>query len=1014
MASGNVLEALWEQVKPLYQELHGYVRKRLRSLYGAERFPASGHIPAHVLGDMMGDNWENLFDVLKPFDNRKNADISQSLKEKNYTTEKMLRKAEEFFVSIGMPHLPSSFWEKSTLTLSSDNCNDSPTFVILGSNDIRLHECAEINHDNFVTVHEELARIHYSWVYQRQPFTLQGPANPGFEEAVAGLMRLSVSTPKHLHRIDLLEAAENNTEDSLNFIMKIGLHNIPSLTFGHLISLWQASAFNGETPQNKYNDKWWKLRNKYQGLSPPDDGLREGVFYPRTGGLGSISMPYIRYFLGTVLAFQLHEGLCMAAGHDGPLHECDLYQSRQAGALLTQMLESGRSIPWQDILEQVSGQRHIDASSLIKYFQPLYDWLTEQNMGESFGWNEDYSAQTINEKANALVNSFNQKAEDVYRKEALARWNYVVNMSSESQMIQINTILSTSEFAKTVAGEVASIPWRELKDSYIRRQLKSMTDIGLYAMKNSAKLKRLYTLKSRIQNTYKKAKVCVAKGRCLSLNPGLTDIMATSRNKTVLLKAWKGWREATVNVKPYYNEFIDLSNEAIRDLGYPDTGEYWNARYETPQFESEIDNLFTQLMPFYESLHAYIRKRLIKMYGSADFPITGHIPAHLLGDMWGGSWGHIYDLVKPYNGSKSVNITRELQRQKFTVKGMFKSSEEFFISLGLSPLPKSFWNNSLFVKLTGQDADCQTSSWYMFNGSDVRMKMCGTYTVDEKNLLTIHQQLARIQYFLQYRNQPIAFQREANPGFDEAVGNVITLSVSTSSHLQDIGLFYTSEAQSDTKADINFLMKVALDRIAFVPFSYFMSQWWSSVFKGEISPDHYNEKWWQLRCKYQGVYPPVERTQNNFDPGTMYRANNDFNRFVVSSVIQFQFHKALCDAAGHTGPLHTCDIYKSKEAGKLLGDMLELGSSVPWPEAMEAITGQRSMDVGPLLEYFRPLNDWLQNENYHERPGWSDACPTVRKKQVKRPTSDISGTSRKNISFLFLLYIVILCQFLLV
>ncbi|XP_033759589.1 uncharacterized protein LOC117341835 [Pecten maximus] len=1014
MASKQDLEGLWEQVKPLYQELHCYVRKRLRTLYGTERFPVSGQIPSHILGNLMGDNWENIYDVLVPFKDKADVSITPVLNARNYTTEMMFRKADEFFRSIGLPNLPASFWERSMFKFPSKNCNVSPKFVNLGSNDIRLHICTDIDQDSFVSIHKELARIQYSWAYQRQPFNMQTPANPGFEEAVAGLVGLSVSTSKHFNDIGLLEKAADDTEETFNFLMKNGLQTIPSLPFGHLIGLWQASAFSGETYPEKYNEHWWKLRNKYQGLSLPEDEIRDEVFYPGTGDHGSVPMPYIRYFVGTLLAFQLHEGLCIAAGNDGPLHKCDIYQSRQAGALLTQMLESGRSINWQDILEQMTGQRRIAATSFLKYFKPLYDWLKEQNKGESTGWNDDYSPLTIEERANELVNSFNKEAVDVYRNETLARWNYEVNINADTEESMITSMMNAADFAKNSAEEVSTIPWKKLKDRDTRRQLKAITDIGANAMANRAKLKRLYNVQSRIQSMHRKAKVCLSPNRCLTIMPGLTGVMATSRNQTVLLNAWKGWREATRNTKPYYNEFVDLSNEASRDIGYSHTGEYLRAKYELPQIESDLEGFLKYLNPFYENLHAYVRKRLGNVYGIGNFPSTGHIPAHLLGDVWGQSWGNIYDLVVPYNGSQSTAITPELKRQKYTVKKLFKTAEDFFVSLGLSPLPVSFWNNSMFEKPVGRDVECQTSAWDMFNQSDVRIKMCGT--VDMENLLTIHQEVGNMQYFMQDRNQPVIFRRGAIPGFLEAVGGVVTLSVSTSSHLGEIGLLNTSSRRDDLKADINFLMKMALDRIAFLPFSYFINQWWWSVFKGETTPEYYNEKWWQLRCKYQGVFPPVERTEKNFDPGAIYQspASNEITRYFVSSVVQFQFHKALCDAAGHTGPLHKCDIYHSKEAGKLLSDMLKLGSSVPWPEALKVLTGQNNMDVGPLLEYFEPLIDWLQKENYRERPGWSDACPTEKGRSLEVPSSDSSGTSRKNISFVFLLHVAILCQLLLV
>ncbi|XP_021364030.1 angiotensin-converting enzyme-like [Mizuhopecten yessoensis] len=1006
------LKGLWEQVKPLYQELHTYVRQKLRAYYGAERFPVSGQIPAHILGTLMGGNWQNLNDLLMPYRDIADVDITPNLNARNYTTEIMFHKAEEFFTSIGLSKLPVSFWEKSIFMRQSEgqNANCNPLYLNLGSDDVRVRMCTDVDQEHFVAVHEELARIQYSRAYTKQPLNLQGAANPGFAEAVAGLIGLSVSSSEHLHHIGLLEAAANKTEDMLNFLMRIGLKKIPSLPFGYVINHWQHSVFSEETKPETYDEKWWKLRCKYQGFSPPEHEIDAGFFYPGTEDHGSINMPYIRYFVGTVLEFQLHEGLCKSAGHTGPLHTCDIYQSRKAGALLMQMLESGRSQHWQDILETLTDQRHIDAASLVKYFQPLYDWLKEQNMDQSTGWVDDCSALTIGEKASDWLSAYILEATDVYRNKILSKWNYSVNITADTAAKMITSVLNTAEFAKLSAEEISKLHWKELADHDTKRQLKTITQIGQGAMNDKAKLKRLYNVQSRMKSMYKKGKVCLTPDRCIALEPGMTEIMSSSRNKTVLLNAWKGWRATTRSIKPYYTEFVDLSNEGIRDLGYEDTGEYWRSKYESPNFVSNLEDLWTQLTPLYENIHAYVRKRLGKVYGMDTFPTTGHIPAHLLGSMWGQSWGHIYDLVIPYKGSESVEVTPELKRQGYTVTRMFKTAEDFYVSLGLSPLPMSFWNKSMLEKPVGRDVECKPSAWDMLNQSDVRIKMCAT--VNMENLLTIHHEIGHIQYFLQYRNQPITFRRGANPGFPEAIGDAVTLSVSTPSHLRKIGLVNTSSQQDDIKADINFLMMMALEKIAFLPFGYLVDQWRWSVFEGETTPEQYNEKWWQLRCRYQGVSAPLERTEEDFDPGAIYDipANKDFVRHFVSSVMQFQFHKVLCDAAGQTGPLHKCGIYQSKEAGKLLSDTLKLGSSVPWPEAMKKLTGQSKMDVGPLLKYFQPLSDWLQTENLRERPGWSHACPTRRGITPERKSSATSGTSHKNTPVTFLLFVIVLCK----
>jgi len=309
---------------------------------------------------------------------------------------------------------------------------------------------------------------------------------------------------------------------------------------------------------------------------------------------------------------------------------------------------------------------------------------------------------------------------------------------------------------------------------------------------------------------------------------------------------------------------------------------------------------------------------------------------------------------------------------------MFKLSEKFFVSLDLYPMTEEFWNNSIIEKPKDREIVCHASAWDFYDGKDFRIKMCTR--VDMEDLATIHHEMGHIQYFQQYAHLPAVFREGANPGFHEAIGDVLALSVSTPAHLKKINLI-DQHAEEDEEMDINSLMEMALNKIAFLPFGYLIDAYRWKVFSGEIEPATYNSKWWELRLKYQGLCPPVERTEDDFDAASKYHviANVPYIRYFVSHIIQFQFHKALCDAAGHKGPLHKCDIYQSKEAGKLLSDTLKLGNSVHWSEAMNVITRGKTkkMDAEPLIEYFTPLIKWLKKQNEEEVLGWRSIDPMM-------------------------------------
>ncbi|PIK62066.1 putative angiotensin-converting enzyme [Apostichopus japonicus] len=311
--------------------------------------------------------------------------------------------------------------------------------------------------------------------------------------------------------------------------------------------------------------------------------------------------------------------------------------------------------------------------------------------------------------------------------------------------------------------------------------------------------------------------------------------------------------------------------------------------------------------------------------------------------------------------------------QNYTAEEMFRLADSFFTSMDLIAAPQEFWDESMIVRPDDRDVVCHATAWDFSNRKDFRIKMCTDVTMDD--LLTIHHEMGHIQYYLQYVDQPISFRSGANIAFHEAVGEVMTLSVATPDHLQKIGLL--EQGVNDPETEINFLLKMSLSTIGTLPFSLALEQWRWDVFSGEVNSANWMKRWWDLKHELVGVKAPVNRTEDDFDPGAMFHIVGDYSfmRYYMRTIIQFQFHKAMCDAKNHEGPLHTCDIYNSPQAGDKLGSMLQLGSSQPWPDAMEQITGQRDIKADAIMEYFSPLNTWLQEQNklMDEQIGWEEA-----------------------------------------
>ena len=245
--------------------------------------------------------------------------------------------------------------------------------------------------------------------------------------------------------------------------------------------------------------------------------------------------------------------------------------------------------------------------------------------------------------------------------------------------------------------------------------------------------------------------------------------------------------------------------------------------------------------------------------------------------------------------------------------------------------------------------------------------MCIEINADD--FVTVHHELGHNFYQRAYMNQPFLFKGGANDGFHEAIGDTIALSI-TPGYLKQIGLL-DSVPQTD---DSGYLLREALDKVAFLPFGLLIDQWRWRVFDGEIKPANYNAAWWQMRAKYQGIFPPVARTEANFDPGAKFHvpANVPYTRYFLASILQFQFYRAMCREAGYTGPLHRCSFFDNKAAGAKLNAMLEMGQSKPWPDALETLTSEKRMDASALSDYFAPLKAWLdeQNKKNNYQVGW--------------------------------------------
>ncbi|MBK9264962.1 MAG: M2 family metallopeptidase [Polyangiaceae bacterium] len=579
------------------------------------------------------------------------------------------------------------------------------------------------------------------------------------------------------------------------------------------------------------------------------------------------------------------------------------------------------------------------------------------------------AAPTVDE-AKAFVARVDTDLKKLWTAAARASWVNQTYITDDTVALAAAADEATMEFLGRAVGEANRFDGMKLPDD-VARQIKLIKlSQTLPAPRDEKKRSELAGIAASMQADYGKGKYCPARleGKCLNLDE-LSNIIGTSRKYDELLDAWTGWHSISPPMRERYQRYVELGNEGAKEMGFPDMGALWRAGYDmTPEeFEAEVERLWTQVKPLYDELHCYMRARLRKEYGNDKIGDKAPIPAHLLGNMWAQDWSNLYDLAAPYPKESKLDVTKALVDKKIEPKEMVKMAEKFFTSLGLDELPKTFWERSLFTRPRDRDVVCHASAWDLTYGGDIRIKMC--IEPKEDDFITIHHELGHNYYYVYYYKMPVLFQAGANDGFHEGIGDTIALSV-TPGYLKTVGLL--DEAPQNEKADVNFLMKQALAKVAFLPFGKLIDQWRWDVFSGKTAPAKYNEAWWTLRKNYQGIAPPVERTEKDFDPGAKYHvpANTPYMRYFLAHIYQFQFHRALCKAAGHTGPLHSCSIYGSKAAGDKLKAMLALGASVPWPKALEAVSGESKADATAILDYFAPLRKFVQEQNKGETCGW--------------------------------------------
>ncbi len=573
--------------------------------------------------------------------------------------------------------------------------------------------------------------------------------------------------------------------------------------------------------------------------------------------------------------------------------------------------------------------------------------------------------------ADAFVAAAEKELADFTIFNSQVQWVNNTYITDDTDAIAARIGTQGTEMSVRLAGEAAryqAVPGLSIDT---RRKLDFLRGgLVLPAPTTAGAANELNIIATRLNSTYGKGKGTL-KGAPIN-GSDIEEKMGTSRNPDELKEMWASWHSNVgAPMREDYAKEVSIANQGAKELGYADVGAMWRSQYDMPadDFAALTDKLWAQVKPLYDQLHCYTRTKLNEKYGDAVQPAKGPIRADLLGNMWAQEWGDIYDIVAPKGaGDIGYDTGALLAAKGYDPLKMVKTGEGFYTSLGFPALPASFYARSQITKPADREVVCHASAWDIDNVDDLRIKMCTK--VNAGDFVTIHHELGHNFYQRAYNKQSLLYLNGANDGFHEAIGDFIALSI-TPQYLVDIKLLDPSKVPSADK-DTGLLLRQAMDKVAFLPFGLLVDKWRWGVFSGKIPTSQYNKGWTDLRLQYQGITPPVARTEADFDPGAKYHipGNTPYMRYFLARILQFQFYKAACDMSGWKGPLHRCSFFGNKTVGTRLNAMLAMGASKPWPDALQAFTGKREIDGTAMIAYFKPLMTWLQVQNKGKSCGW--------------------------------------------
>jgi peptidyl-dipeptidase A len=443
------------------------------------------------------------------------------------------------------------------------------------------------------------------------------------------------------------------------------------------------------------------------------------------------------------------------------------------------------------------------------------------------------------------------------------------------------------------------------------------------------------------------------------------DLDRTLRESSDLrerLRAWNASKEVGFVLKDGLVELRALRNGVAREMGHDDFFAFQVDDYGMSADEMMVmlDELVAQTRPLYVQLHCWARHELARRYGVEDVP--RRIPAHWIGNRWAQRWPGLV-----------ASVDRDALLEGKTPQWLLEQAERFYVSMGFPELPQSFWDESdLYPVPEGEtrEKNDHASAWHLDLGTDVRSLM--SVEADWTWFGTTHHELGHIYYYLAYTHDavPPLLRGGANRSFHEGIGTLIEHASGMTPYLVELGLM----REDDAPDSVQLLLDSALTGpIVFLPFAAgTMSHFEKALYTDELDAEQLQATWWDLVGQYQGVVPPADRPADACDACTKTHINDDpaqYYDYALSEVFVHQLHDHICRSLLSQDP-HACNYYGRREVGDFLLGIMRPGATRDWRELLRETTG-RDLTAEPMLEYYRPLLEYLEAQNQGRQCDWA-------------------------------------------